>query len=221
MDFDSWLQEKGHTGFLPDAVARKLYDDFVKEKTPPAVQRVKLSDGSEADVVAGQVIRPPKPNVEVFTDERGYKQILDLDTGLVRGATNAQGLPIKEAAKKSGPAFMMGPDGRPMFMPDSMALPEASPTPSPASVAPMGAGAYETNLPTPVAAPMLSPAAMAPGQGMSMTPMPQAAAPAAPADAAPAGPRTLTRAQYKQMTGQDLAPGQYEDARGQAFDIVP
>jgi hypothetical protein len=36
--------------------------------------------------------------------------------------------------------------------------------------------------------------------------------------AAPMG-ETFSRAQYRQMTGQDLAPGEYADANGRPFLI--
>lgn len=201
LSFNAWARERrGMRGQLPDTPEnrrlmldlQRQHADYMKQFEPAVVQTATLPDGSQAAVVNGQVVRDSRPKFETFTDNEGYKAILNLDTGLVQRATNAQGLPVKETAKKSGPAFMMGPDGRPMFMPDSMTLPEATPTPAPASAAPMGAGVYETNMPTPVSAPNLSPMAMGAGTTMGMTPMPQAAAPVVPAAAAPAAPAAMT-----------------------------
>lgn len=200
LSFNAWARERRQmSGQLPDTPENRRFlldlkrehADYLKQFEPAIVQTATLPDGSQAAVVNGQVVRDSRPKFETFTDNEGYKAILNLDTGLVQRATNSQGLPVKETAKKSGPSFMIGPDGRPMFMPDSMALPEASPTPAPASVAPMGAGVYETNLPTPVAAPNLSPMAMGAGTTMGMSPMTNAPAPVAAA-AAPAAPPAMT-----------------------------
>lgn len=69
MDFDAWLQQKGHTGFLPDAVARKLYDEFVKEGR----------------------------QWELKQDAQGNMVRANPQTGLVLAMTNEQGQPVKGA----------------------------------------------------------------------------------------------------------------------------
>lgn len=209
MDFDTWLQQKGHTGFLPDAVARKLYDDFVKESTPAAVQKAKLSDGSVVDVVNGQVVRDARPKFETFVDDKGFKSRLNLDTGLVERVTNATGQPVKELARKSG-GFMFGPDGQ--IIPSGMMDAEATPSPTPEaamtnSMAFQGVparAAYETNMPTGVAAPALS-SAMGAGPGISMTPAPAAPAPTNAPTVAPSSPEEIRAAYQRKQISKDEA----------------
>jgi hypothetical protein len=139
-----------------------------------------------------------------------------MDTGLVERATNATGQPVKARAKAAG--FTMGPNGQ--IIPAGMAEEEPTPTPSPEmtnSAAFQGVparSAYETNMPTGVAAPAMA-GAMGGNQGISMVPTATAAAPTN----APAASAVFSAAQYKQMTGQDLPPGDYSDARGRPFSI--
>ena len=209
MDFDTWLQQKGHTGFLPDAVARKLYDDFVKESSPASVQKAKLSDGSVVDVVNGQVVRDARPKFETFVDDKGFKSRLNLDTGLVERVTNATGQPVKELARKSG-GFTFGPNGQ--IIPSGMMDAEATPSPTPEaamtnSMAFQGVparAAYETNMPTGVTAPALS-GAMGGGQGITMTPAPAAPAPTNAPAAAPSSPEEIRAAYQRKQISKDEA----------------
>lgn len=167
----------------------------------------------------GSAIPFPQPSFkEGKVDDQGTPLVFDDTTGMYFPATNkSTRAPVKPQANQQV-QFVPGPNGTliPM-MPGLTPTNTPTPTPDPAAVAPARSGTFETNMLTPASAPMLSPQAMSPAQGMSMTPT-AAPAPAAPA---PAAPRVFTRAQYKQMTGQDLAPGQYENAKGQPFDIVP
>ena len=73
-----------------------------------------------------------------------------------------------------------------------------------------GGGAPVTNAPTPT--PAATPMA---------TPMPAMAGTNAPVPVAAPTPmgETFTREQYRQMTGQDLPPGEYDDAQGRPFLI--
>lgn len=67
-----------------------------------------------------------------------------------------------------------------------------------------------------------SPATNAPTATPTPMPSPTPAAAArtnAPAPVAAATPAVFSAAQYKQMTGQDLAPGDYQDANGRPFSV--
>lgn len=222
MDFDTWLQQKGHTGFLPDAVARKLYDDFVKENTPAAVQKAKLSDGSVVDVVNGQVVRDARPKFETFVDDKGFKSRLNLDTGLVERVTNATGQPVKQSTKTPEVSMFelmqMTPEQKQIYFDrlargeDPTAAPAATPSPTPEaamtnSMAFQGVparAAYETNMPTGVAAPALS-GAMGGGQGITMTPAPASAAPTNAPAAAPSSPEEIRAAYQRKQISKDEA----------------
>jgi hypothetical protein len=77
MDFDSWLQSKGHTGFLPDQVARKLNEQWMKETGggfQPKIVDVPLPGGTNT--------------VQAFMSSPNV-------------VTNAQGKPIKVDPKSS------------------------------------------------------------------------------------------------------------------------
>jgi hypothetical protein len=75
-----------------------------------------------------------------------------------------------------------------------------------------GGGAPVTNAPTPM--PAATPAATP-----MATPMPAMAGTNAPVPAATPMGETFTREQYRQMTGRDLPPGEYDDAQGRPFLI--
>lgn len=185
LDFNAWARERrGMRGQMADtAENRRLmldlqrgYGDYLKQFEPASVQKAKLSDGSVVDVVNGQVVRDARPKFETFVDDKGFVSRLNLDTGLVERVTNSTGQPVKQMAKKAG-GFMFGPDGQ--ILPAGMMEPEATPSPTPEaamtnSMAFQGVpsrGAYETNMPTGVAAPAMA-GAMGGGGGITMTPAP-------------------------------------------------
>ena len=233
LDFNTWAREyRGMRGGLADtAENRRLlldlqrgYGDYRKQFEPATVQRAKLSDGTAADVVNGQVVRDARPKFETFVDDKGFMSRLNLDTGLVERATNATGQPVKGKAKSSGPMF--GPDGR-IIMP-GMAEEEPSPTPDPGmtnSLAFQGVparAAYETNMPTGVAAPNMD-GAMGPGPGIGMTPVARATAvgPADPAGMqAPAGFASAEEVLAAAGRGQ-LAPAEAQRILVEQFGYSP
>jgi len=135
MDFDAWLQQKGHTGFLPDAVARKLYDEFMKEGR----------------------------QWELKQDAQGNMVRANPQTGLVLAMTNEQGQPVKGAnanpfADYAGPGAG-GVAGAATVDPSSAAFAGVQPSPMP-TVAPQGNAVAPVNVnpAAPAAAPQAAPA---------------------------------------------------------------
>lgn len=239
LDFNTWSREyRGMRGQLADtAENRRLmldlqrgYGDYRKQFEPAIVQQAKLPDGSDVAVVNGQVVRDARPKFETFVDDKGFKSRLNLDTGLVERVTNATGQPVKQSTKATQitplDIMQMTPEQKQIYydrlargedpdaMPAALPTPEAAMTNSMAFQGVPARAAYETNMPTGVAAPALS-GAMGAGPGISMTPAPAAPAPTN----APAASAVFSAAQYKQMTGQDLPPGDYADAKGRPFSI--
>lgn len=222
MDFDTWLVKKGHTGFIPDAVARKLHDEWRNESGSGNFQpsAVAITNPVNTNQVVPFVTTSPN-SVQPFPQERfkegpiekGQQLVFDPSTGTYFPATNsATKTVVKPDAPKKGPMpIARGPDGKMILLPgweESMPTPTNVPTPT-ASVAPAGAGAFETNAPVPMAAPTSSAAmgmGMAPTNAMSMAP----AAAAAPAPAAAMSAdqvraayraRQITKEQARQLLG--------------------
>jgi hypothetical protein len=228
MDFDSWLTKNGHTGFQPDAVARKLHEQWMKEAGDANFQpsAVAITNPVNTNQVVPFVTTSPN-SVQPFPQERfkegpvdkdGQQLVFDPMTGTYFPGTNrATQSVVKPKASKGGPMpIAFGPDGKMMLLPgaeDVMPTPTNVPTPT-ASVAPAGAGAFETNAPVamaavtpdpqgiyntnarpvPGAAPRNAAAmAMAPTNAMGMAP---ASAPAA-TSAAPAMSSAQVRAAFK------------------------
>jgi hypothetical protein len=202
LDFNTWAREyRGMRGRLANtAENRRLmldlqrgYGDYRKQFEPATVQQATLPDGSVAAVVNGQVVRDARPKFETFVDDKGFMSRLNLDTGLVERTTNAAGQPVKGSGKKAEVTMMdvmqMSPEQKKTYY-DRLArgedpaagMPSPTPTPDPGmtnSMAFQGVparAAYETNMPTGVAAPTMSPDAMGGGGGISMTPVARATA---------------------------------------------
>lgn len=224
MDFDTWLVKKGHTGFIPDAVARKLHDEWRNESGSGNFQpsAVAITNPVNTNQVVPFVTTSPN-SVQPFPQERfkegpvdkdGQQLVFDPMTGTYFPGTNrATQSVVKPKASKGGPMpIAFGPDGKMMLLPgaeDVMPTPTNVPTPT-ASVAPAGAGAFETNMPVPMSAPTSSAAmgmGMAPTNAMSMAPAaapaPAAAAGAMSADQVRAAYRAkqITREQARQLLG--------------------
>jgi hypothetical protein len=208
MDFDTWLVKKGHTGFIPDAVARKLHDEWRNESGSGNFQpsAVAITNPVNTNQVVPFVTTSPN-SVQPFPQERfkegpvdkdGQQLVFDPMTGTYFPGTNrATQSVVKPKASKGGPMpIAFGPDGKMMLLPgaeDVMPTPTNVPTPT-ASVAPAGAGAFETNAPVPMGAMGMG---MAPTNAASMSMgMAPAAAPAA-ASAAPAMSADQVRAAFK------------------------
>jgi hypothetical protein len=118
---------------------------------------------------------------------------------LIEGTTNQFEMDPKSNALAEALAQMAGPQGAETAEPSAIA-----------SFFGFGGGAPVTNAPTPMPTPMATPAAT-PTPAMTNAPAPVAAP-------TPMG-ETFTREQYRQMTGQDLPPGEYDDAQGRPFLI--
>jgi hypothetical protein len=185
---------------------QRQYDDYMKQFEPATVQTATLPDGSKAAVINGQVVRDTQSRVQFkpVSGKDGKAYNYNPVTGtyapaLIEGTTNQFEMDAKSNALADALAAMAGPQG-------------SAPQESGGFLSGLfGGGPPVTNAPAPMPTPMATP---------MPTPTP-AAAPMTNAPTAMAAPRAFTRDQYKQMTGEDLAPGQYENAKGQPFDIVP
>jgi hypothetical protein len=175
MDFDSWLVKKGHTGFIPDAVARKLHDEWRKESGgfQPSIVNVPLP-GSTNSVPAfmsspnsATLMKDAAPKVTYKPDADG--NLLAIEGTLANVVTNAQGKPIKVDPKSSrledlmtimGPEAAAPAEAQPGLLARIFGgVPSSTPAPTPA--------------PTPEATPMPSPTpGTAPLQGQTNAPAP-------------------------------------------------
>lgn len=223
MDFDAYLQSKGYSvgTRIPRTTANQLHAAWLKEG---GGQQFQPQTGSATNAATGDVVRyfTSSPNsAQVLPEDRfkegpidknGVQLVFDPAKGDYFPATNrATKAPVQPKVRSSG--FVMGPNGQ--LMPAGMAEmedPTATPAPTPDpgmtnSMAFAGVptrGAYETNMATGVAAPVLSPDAMGGGGGISMTPVARATAAPAPAatNAPVAAPGPMTpdqvRAAYRQ-----------------------
>jgi hypothetical protein len=218
MDFDTWLVKKGHTGFIPDAVARKLHDEWRNESGSGNFQpsAVAITNPVNTNQVVPFVTTSPN-SVQPFPQERfkegpiekGQQLVFDPSTGTYFPATNmATKTIVKPDAPKKGPMpIAFGPDGKMMLLPgaeDVMPTPTNVPTPT-ASVAPAGAGAFETNAPVPMGMGMAptNAASMSMGMAPASAPAAASAAPAMSADQVKAAfqAKQITREQARQLLG--------------------
>jgi len=201
MDFDTWLAKNGHTGFLPDPVARKLYEQWSKESSggfqPQIVEVPTPAGGTEQAFMtspnSAQMIRDPQSRVRYEVGQDGNLYMVDGTTAAV--VTNAVGgAPLQPNPKSSAFADMMQMMGQ---------QPVAQPTPGPFGRF-FGMGGQPTPAPSPSPTPMATPDQAAPGAA----PLPGTNAPA-----------VFSVQQFEQMTGQPLPPGDYQDAQGRPFSI--
>jgi hypothetical protein len=206
MDFDSWLDKNGHKGFQPDAVARKLHEQYLKETGggfQPQIVEVPTPDGGTEQAFmsspnSAQMIRDPQSRVRYEVGNDGNLYMVDGTSASV--VTNTvDGAPIQPNPKSSAFADMMGMMGQQPAPPPPMTSRikeffnfsgQPAPTPEP------------TPMPTP--APMATPEQAAPGAA----PLPGTNA-----------PTVFSVQQFEQMTGQPLPPGDYQDAQGRPFSI--
>jgi len=206
MDFDSWLAQKGHTGFLPDQVARKLNEQWMKETGggfEPKIVDVPLPGGTNtvpafmSSPNSATLMKDAAPKVTYKPDADGTLYALEGTTANV--VTNTQGKPIKVDPKSSRLEDLM------TIMGEGGAAPEQQP----GLLSRIFGGVTASPTPTPEATPMPSPTpGTAPLQGQTNAPTP-----------APERP-VFSSAQYQQMSGgQQLPPGDYADANGRPFSI--
>lgn len=141
-------------------------------------------------------------------NDQGVALVFDDRTGTYFPATNtATQAPVKPDARSSSMAELI----------EAMANPPGGGggrAPAPSGLLGFlglgGGGGAPTPAPTPMATPAATPAA---------TPMPAMAGTNAPVPAAAPMGETFSREQFRQMTGQDLPPGEYADAQGRPFLI--
>ena len=178
--------------------ASKSFTPSIVTVTNPTTQMPEEAFMSSPN--SAQLMRDTQPRVQYKPDKEG--NLLAIEGTLANYVTNNTGERIKIDPKSNALAdalaAMAGPQG-------------SAPQESGGFLSGLfGGGAPVTNAPAPMPTPMATPAA---------TPMPAMAGTNAPvAVAAPMG-ETFSRAQYRQMTGQDLAPGEYADANGRPFLI--
>jgi hypothetical protein len=205
MDFDAYLQSKGYSPGekIPRTTANQLHSAWLKEGGQsgyqPAIVNVPLP-GSTNTVPAfmssansATLMKDVAPKVTYKPDADGNLYAIEGTTAAV--VTNTQGKPIKVDPKSSRLEDLMN------LMGQGGAEPEQGPNFIDRIFG--GVAASPTPAPTPAATPMPSPTA--------------AAATNAPAPAPT--PAVISAAEYKQMTGQDLPPGDYADANGRPFSI--
>jgi hypothetical protein len=195
MDFDAYLQSKGYAPGtrIPAAAARQLHAQFLKDSSGSEFQP---KTGTATNQTTGDVVRyftSSSNSAQVLPEERfkegpidkdGTQLVFDPSKGDYFPATNrATKSPVKPKAKTSG--FAIGPNGQ--IMPAGMMEPEATPAPTPEaamtnSMAFQGVPSREATMPT-MPAKTLSSGVMGGDQGISMTPVAQAAAAATNAPA--------------------------------------
>jgi hypothetical protein len=170
MDFDSWLVKNGHTGFLPDAVARKLHDEWRKESGgfQPSIVNVPMPGGTNtvpafmSSPNSATLMKDAAPKVEYETDDDGNMWKIE-GTGMTRVTNTVTGEKPGKFTKKPNRLEdlmnLMGQDAAPEESPSFLSrifggvasspaptpapTPEATPMPSPTPAA-------VTNAPTPV-----------------------------------------------------------------------
>jgi hypothetical protein len=205
MDFDAYLQSKGYSPGekIPRTTANQLHSAWLKEggksSFQPAIVNVPVP-GSTNTVPAfmssansATLMKDVAPKVTYKPDADGNLYAIEGTTAAV--VTNTQGKPIKVDPKSSRLEDLM----------DLMGQGGAELEQGPNFIDRIfgGVAASPTTAPPPAATPMPSPTA--------------AAATNAPAPAPT--PAVISAAEYKQMTGQDLPPGDYADANGRPFSI--
>jgi hypothetical protein len=201
MDFDTWLVKKGHTGFIPDAVARKLHDEWRNESGSgnfqPSIVQVPLP-GSTNSVPAfmsspnsATLMKDAAPKTVYKPDNEG--NLLAIEGTTANYVTNNTGTKIKVDPKSSRLEDLM------TIMGEGGVVPQES---QPGLLARIFGGVpASTPAPTPAPTPEPTPAAAT----NAATPAPT--------------PAVFSSAQFQQMTGQQLPPGDYADAQGRPFSI--
>jgi hypothetical protein len=184
MDFDSWLEQKGHTGFIPDAAAKQLHAAWIKETgggfQPQIVEVPVPGGGSERAFMSSPnsatLMRDPQSRVRYEVGNDGNLYMIDGTTAAV--VTNAVGgAPLQPNPKSSAFADMMGMMGQ-----------QPARQPEPGFIARLfGGGEQPAPTPAPAAAPMPTPVAT----GTPM-PSPAPAATNAPAPVSPPSPVDLS-----------------------------
>jgi hypothetical protein len=206
MDFDSWLAQKGHTGFLPDQVARKLNEQWMKETGggfEPKIVDVPLPGGTNtvpafmSSPNSATLMKDAAPKVTYKPDADGTLYAIEGTTANV--VTNSQGKPMKVDPKSSRLEDLM------LLMNPNAAAPAEQ---EPGFFSRIFGGVASSPTPTPSPTPQPMPQAATPEQMMTNAPTP-----------APT-PAVFTAEQFRQMSGgQQLPPGDYVDNNGRPFSI--
>jgi hypothetical protein len=213
MDFDTWLQQKGITGRVPRQAAIKLQDQWMKDTkggasfTPTAIAVTNPVNTNQVIPVlttSPNSVQPlPQTQFKPAVGKDGKAYNYNPMTGtyapaLIEGTTNQFEADPKSNRMAEMLAAMAGPQG-------------AAPAESGGFLSGLfGGGAPVTNAPTPTYSDGDARGDSDAGHDR-MRRLPVAAP-------TPMG-ETFTREQYRQMTGQDLPPGEYDDAQGRPFLI--
>jgi hypothetical protein len=203
MDFDTWLQQKGITGRVPRQAAIKLQDQWMKDTkgganfqpqivpvTNPITQEVSPAFMSSAN--SATLMRDSQPRTQYKPDKEG--NLLAIEGTTANYVTNNTGERIKVDPKSNNLADIMAAMGGGASAP----MEEESP----GVLSRIFGGVASSPAPTP-----------------TPTPAPTPAMTNAPAPVAAPTPAVFTAAQFKQMSGQDLPPGDYTDANGRPFSV--
>jgi hypothetical protein len=179
--------------------ASKSFTPSIVTVTNPTTQAAEQAFMSSPN--SAQLMRDTQPRVQYKPDKEG--NLLAIEGTLANYVTNNTGERIKIDPKSNALAdalaAMAGPQG-------------GAPQESGGFLSGLfGGGAPVTNAPAPMPTPMA-------------TPMPTPTPAAAPMTNAPVPVptpmgETFSREQFRQMTGQDLPPGEYADAQGRPFLI--
>ena len=215
MDFDAYLQSKGYAPGtrIPRTTANQLHAAWLKEGgggqnfqpaivpvTNPITQEVSPAFMSSAN--SATLMRDSQPRTQYKPDKEG--NLLAIEGTTANYVTNTTGERIKVDPKSNAMADMlaamggMGGSAPVEEDPGFISRVFGGVSSSPATNAP-------TATPTPRPSPSATPAA--------------AARTNAPAPVAAPTPTVFSAAQYKQMTGQDLPPGDYADNNGRPFSV--
>lgn len=202
MDFDTWLQNKGITGRIPRQAAIKLQDQWMKDTkgganfTPSAIAVTNPVNTNQVIPVlttSPNSVQPlPQPRLQYKPDKDG--NLMAIEGTTANYVTNTTGERVKIDPKSNRFEDIMAALG------DGGAAAQEE---SPGFFSRIFGGVASSPAPAPTPAP--TPA---------MTNAP-AAAPAAPAPT----PAVFSTADFKQMTGRDLPPGEYVDNNGRPFTI--
>jgi hypothetical protein len=213
LDFNEWgrqvmgLTGKGVTQPQMDALMKE-YTKYRQGFNAPPVQETTLSDGTRVAVLGNtmQVLREPTPKQSLELGQDGNLYVVDPMTGSATVVTNQAGQPFGAQKKANSMAELMA------AMSGGGA---GGPPPAPAQGGTLFSrifGGVQAS-PSPTPEPMPTPTPMP-----SPTPeMQRTAGPAVPTMTN--APGAFSREQFRQMTGQDLAPGEYQDAQGRPFLI--
>lgn len=187
---------------------RDQYSKYVqsasKSFTPSTGTATNAVTGAEVDYFmsspnSAQAMREAQPKQSLELGQDGNMYVVDPIKGSATVVTNATGEPFGAQKKSNSMAELI----------EAMQNPPGGgggrgPAPS-GLLGFLGMGGAPTPAPTPMATPSPTPAA---------APMTNAPTPAP----TPMG-ETFSREQFRQMTGQDLPPGEYADAQGRPFLI--